>query len=184
MNPLMQFKSHVEGKNADVMVYVDRIEWLREGRMGTGAKLALGAATLGTSLLKTGVGGKQQGSEVIPIKSVSSVTTKKDGIRFTKVTVITTGNTIDFRVPHAEAEPIKRMITQLVLGDHPAQQEAAAPEPTAATAATPVPPPPVPSIPAGWNPDPHGRFELRYWDGARWTEHVSSAGEQSTDQPG
>jgi hypothetical protein len=37
---------------------------------------------------------------------------------------------------------------------------------------------------AGWQRDPTGRFELRYWNGTAWTEHVSSRGEQSTDQPG
>ncbi len=26
---------------------------------------------------------------------------------------------------------------------------------------------------AGWNPDPTGRHELRYWDGSTWTDHVS-----------
>lgn len=35
--------------------------------------------------------------------------------------------------------------------------------------------------PANWYPDPHGRFELRYWDGAAWTDHVSSGGVQRTD---
>src|SRR6476661_10286578 len=34
---------------------------------------------------------------------------------------------------------------------------------------------------AGWYPDPMRRFEHRYWDGVRWTEHVSSAGSQSVD---
>ncbi len=34
--------------------------------------------------------------------------------------------------------------------------------------------------PAGWYPDPSGRFEQRYWDGAAWTEHVVSGGQQST----
>jgi uncharacterized protein YxjI len=34
--------------------------------------------------------------------------------------------------------------------------------------------------PAGWYPDPTAQFEQRYWDGAQWTEHVSSAGQQST----
>ncbi len=35
--------------------------------------------------------------------------------------------------------------------------------------------------PPAWHPDPTGRFELRYWDGALWTEHVTRNGEQSTD---
>ncbi len=34
-----------------------------------------------------------------------------------------------------------------------------------------------------WYPDPFGRHEHRYWDGARWTEHVSSSGKRSVDQP-
>lgn len=36
---------------------------------------------------------------------------------------------------------------------------------------------------ANWYPDPHGRFDLRYWDGAMWTEHVSRAGVQMVDDP-
>lgn len=35
--------------------------------------------------------------------------------------------------------------------------------------------------PAGWHPDPTGRFELRYWDGATWTAHVSRGGQQAED---
>jgi len=42
---------------------------------------------------------------------------------------------------------------------------------------------PTPSVPAGWYADPAGRFELRYWDGGTWTEHVSRAGQQYTDPP-
>jgi hypothetical protein len=30
--------------------------------------------------------------------------------------------------------------------------------------------------PAGWYPDPARRFPLRYWDGVRWTTHVSHSG--------
>jgi uncharacterized protein YxjI len=43
--------------------------------------------------------------------------------------------------------------------------------------------PGAPQPPASWHPDPFGRHELRYWDGAQWTEHVSSHGRQSTDPP-
>ena len=35
----------------------------------------------------------------------------------------------------------------------------------------------------GWYADPFGRHEVRYFDGATWTEHVSSHGRQSTDSP-
>jgi hypothetical protein len=34
---------------------------------------------------------------------------------------------------------------------------------------------------AGWGRDPYGRFEQRYHDGTRWTEHVFSGGVQSVD---
>ncbi|MFN3254676.1 MAG: phospholipid scramblase-related protein [Ilumatobacter sp.] len=37
------------------------------------------------------------------------------------------------------------------------------------------------SLPAAWHPDPTGRHELRYWDGAAWTAHVSNAGVTGTD---
>jgi hypothetical protein len=34
---------------------------------------------------------------------------------------------------------------------------------------------------AGWNPDPTGRHEYRYWDGGRWTDDVSDNGLTSVD---
>lgn len=66
---------------------------------------------------------------------------------------------------------------------------AAQPQPSAPAGATPLPTPtPGPSLvpappgtPAGWQPDPTGRHEHRYWDGGRWTEHVSDGGAQSVD---
>jgi hypothetical protein len=30
-----------------------------------------------------------------------------------------------------------------------------------------------PGVAPGWYGDPEGRFDLRYWDGARWTEYVT-----------
>ena len=35
--------------------------------------------------------------------------------------------------------------------------------------------------PANWYPDASGRHELRYWDGSRWTEHVSDRGVAGID---
>lgn len=46
-----------------------------------------------------------------------------------------------------------------------------------------TPAPAAPAVPSGWYADPAGRFELRYWDGSAWTEHVSRAGQQFTDAP-
>jgi hypothetical protein len=68
---------------------------------------------------------------------------------------------------------------------------AVAPEPSPAPAAmapisTPAYQPAAsaaPAVPAGWYADPAGRFDLRYWDGGAWTEHVSRAGQQYTDPP-
>lgn len=53
----------------------------------------------------------------------------------------------------------------------------------AASAPTAPSTPATPSVPAGWYHDPAGRFELRYWDGSAWTEHVSRNGQQYTDPP-
>jgi hypothetical protein len=139
-HPLLVFKSHIGGKNSDVTVYADRIEWDQAGGISAG-KLAGGVMTAGTSLLVTGVRKGHRGSEVIPIKAVSSVTTSRDGLRFTLVRVICSGNTIDFRVPHADAPGIKDLVMSLVLGTHPALQPGALPPPSA-----PAPPPPASTV--------------------------------------
>ncbi|WP_253867855.1 DUF2510 domain-containing protein [Mycobacterium sp. GA-1285] len=38
--------------------------------------------------------------------------------------------------------------------------------------------------PANWYPDPYRRSELRYWDGSRWTPHVSTNGITAQDPIG
>jgi len=45
--------------------------------------------------------------------------------------------------------------------------------PAAPAPSTPTPPPPVTNLPpAGWFADPQNPSQLRYWDGATWTEHT------------
>ncbi len=39
----------------------------------------------------------------------------------------------------------------------------------------------VGAAPADWYPDPTGRHQYRYWDGATWTEHVADGGESGLD---
>jgi hypothetical protein len=56
-----------------------------------------------------------------------------------------------------------------------APQSSPAPSATASVGA--------PSVPANWYPDPSKRYELRYWNGSAWTEHVASGGVQSVDPP-
>lgn len=34
---------------------------------------------------------------------------------------------------------------------------------------------------SGWHVDPYGRFQYRYFDGQRWTEHVASHGQVGID---
>ncbi|ULE34386.1 DUF2510 domain-containing protein [Mycobacterium sp. IDR2000157661] len=38
--------------------------------------------------------------------------------------------------------------------------------------------------PPGWHADPYRRYQLRYWDGARWSEHVSTNGVAAVDPVG
>ncbi len=41
--------------------------------------------------------------------------------------------------------------------------------------------PPVTAPPAGWRTDPTGRHQLRYWDGARWTDTAADGGVRTSD---
>jgi hypothetical protein len=77
--------------------------------------------------------------------------------------------------PAAEAS-IADLAAQVSEPEPEPEPEPAVAEPAAAPAAESA-------VPAGWYADPSGRFELRYWDGAAWTEHVSRAGQQFTDPP-
>ncbi|UIN31887.1 SHOCT domain-containing protein [Microbacterium binotii] len=133
--PLLAFVSHIEGKNARVYVWPDRVEWDRKGFLSTGAKTGMAVATVGLSYFATGFTRKQS-TEVIPVKSIMSVTTKR-GMGFqTKLQVITSGNTIDMRIAHKEAEQVRTVLMQLISGSHPSQpqlSEAAVPSFAAAS---------------------------------------------------
>lgn len=107
MTALMTFTSHIAGKNATVEIHQDRIEWEQQGRIT--ATRALGGALLTGSLRKGG------STEMIPIRQITSITTKKDGLRNYAVSIVTPGNTIDMRVSKDEAEQIKATVTRLML---------------------------------------------------------------------
>jgi hypothetical protein len=52
-----------------------------------------------------------------------------------------------------------------------------------AAAASAASSPSQPAVPAAWYKDPSGRYEMRYWNGSAWTEHVARGGQQFTDPP-
>ena len=104
-NCLHEFVSRIEGKNATVQVFPDRIEWHKTGHftghLATGMaeleKSNLGSKIAKASVIRPGPG-RKKATEMIPVKSLTSVTTEKDGFRYVKVKVIASGNTIDMRV--------------------------------------------------------------------------------------
>jgi hypothetical protein len=79
----------------------------------------------------------------------------------------------DLAAQVAEPEPAVAPVVAPVVEPEPE------PEPVVETAPAAV----ESTVPAGWYADPSGRYELRYWDGTAWTEHVSRAGQQFTDPP-
>ena len=57
------------------------------------------------------------------------------------------------------------------------------PEPTPVVATTAAAATTANAAPAGGYADPSARYDLRYWAGSEWTEHVSRNGQQATDPP-
>lgn len=103
---IYEFTSHVAGKNAKVSIFSDRLEWTKTGSAAGHAAKA--TVTFGLSLL----GGKKEQNEMIPMRAISSVSTKKDGMMNSKVMVVAGPSSIDFRVSHSEAAKVKNAITQ------------------------------------------------------------------------
>ncbi|MDU0347394.1 SHOCT domain-containing protein [Actinomyces sp. MRS3W] len=116
MEPLMQFKSHIAGKNADVAIYPDRIVWSRKGRLGAGSKAALGVMTMGASLLATGIRRSEDG-EVIPISSISHVGKRRGKGLNTEVMFTTSGGDLVMRVGHGLADRVIDTVMAIQRGD-------------------------------------------------------------------
>jgi hypothetical protein len=52
---------------------------------------------------------------MIPVRAITSVTTRKDGLRNWAVQIIAPGNSIDMRVSKDEAERIKSTLMRLMV---------------------------------------------------------------------
>ena len=110
MEPIYTFVSHINGKNATVEIYPDHIEWNRKGsKIGYAAKAT---ATFGISML----GGKKEQNEMVPVRAISTVSTKRDGLMNSKVVLHTVGGVLEFRVSHSEAKIVKEHIMSILVG--------------------------------------------------------------------
>ena len=136
MEPLLEFKSHIAGKNAHVRLYPDRLEWSRKGWMSTGAKAGLALATVGMSYLATGVRGKEEG-EAIPIRSIAHVQHGNSGFQ-DKVTIRSAAGDLEMRVSRSEAKELVAQLNALINGTHPALQAPAQAAPAPQPAPEPV----------------------------------------------
>ena len=96
---LFRGTSHDPGRNAIITLYPDRIERHKAAKL--------------TSLTNT-----RQGLEETPVRAISSIQVKKDGLAYTKVTVYASGNNIDFRFGHDEAEGFRQALSPLIRGTH------------------------------------------------------------------
>jgi len=110
----MEFMSHIEGRNAKVAIYDDRIEWGRQRLTMTGTR---------------------RDTNMVPVRQIQGVTTHRAGMLYTVVKVATSADVVEMRVSKAQAGQIKAILTRLVLGG------VGAPPPPAPAAAPAAPAP-------------------------------------------
>lgn len=115
--PIYEVTSHISGKNAQVRVYQDRVEWER-GKSASKAKITAGVLTLGTSLLVTGVRTrKHAGVEVIPMRSITAVASRRDSMINDMVVITTAGAAIEMRCSKTDAAQLRNMILAGINGE-------------------------------------------------------------------
>jgi hypothetical protein len=85
---LMAFKSHIEGRNATVTVFPDRIEWTRSRSMG------------------------RKETNTIMMRSVTGIKTHKSGLTYTEVEIASGVSSVVMKVSKAQAENLRQIVTQ------------------------------------------------------------------------
>lgn len=106
--PLMEFTSHIDGANAKVAIYADRIEWTRKGHKPAGG-ITAAVITGGLSLALPG----RRDTNMIPIGQIQGVSTHRAGLSYTTVRVATAADTVEFRVNRRQAEEAKDLLLRL-----------------------------------------------------------------------
>ncbi|PRI10958.1 SHOCT domain-containing protein [Leucobacter massiliensis] len=138
MQPIYEITSHIAGKNAQVRIWPDRLEWSRKGLMSTGAKAGVAVATAGLSYLATGIRGKREG-ETIPIRSISHVQRGNSRLQ-DKVIVKSSAGDVEMRVSRSEADQLISILNALINGTHPSVQTAQTQAPASAQQSQPTMP--------------------------------------------
>jgi hypothetical protein len=88
--PISEFTSHIDGRNATVSIYPDRIEWRKRSLIGRGD------------------------TSMIPVRQIQGVRSQHAGLLYRLVQVKTGSGTIGFRVRHAQADAIRSTIADLI----------------------------------------------------------------------
>ncbi|MGX9346581.1 SHOCT domain-containing protein [Microbacterium sp. KNMS] len=111
--PILELVSHIDGKNAKVRLWPNRLEWERPRGLSAG-KITAGALTGGMSLLATGVKGGKDEHDMVLLEHVTNVNSRKDGLMYYAVEVQTASggavNSITFRVSKDEAAQFRAAI--------------------------------------------------------------------------
>ena len=115
-----------------------------------------------------------QGWEILQVVSTGATVTA-----FVRRAAIAGATTASTTTPTASPAPVSPNPTPTPVS----QPAATIASSTAATTANTTSSVGDATAPAAWYPDPSGRYELRYWNGSAWTEHVSRNGQQFTDPP-
>ena len=119
-----------------------------------------------------------QGWEILQVVSTGATVTA-----FVRRAAIANSTTTSTTTPTASPTPVSPNPTPTPVSQPAATIASSTGISTASTTASTTSSVGDATAPAAWYPDPSGRFELRYWNGSAWTEHVSRNGQQFTDPP-
>jgi hypothetical protein len=106
--PIYVVMTKGEGKNARITLWPDRLEW-EKGRGISGGKVFAGLMTLGMSLALTGIRGREDAYEALPLSAVAAVSLR-NGEKGKIVSVSTAGGDIDFCVSRQNAADFRQAI--------------------------------------------------------------------------
>jgi hypothetical protein len=86
---MMAFKSHIEGRNAVVTVWPDRIEWTRKQLLGFG-----------------------RDTNTIMMRTITGVRTHRASLGYTEVQIDSGVSSVAMRVTKSQATELRRVITE------------------------------------------------------------------------